>query len=79
MCRTTVAKAVSFAKRSLVSDTSKAYVSKVMQAALVKDAVECVRADQKEFAAFVGLTADDLGVLLRYQESLIFNCAKWKP
>lgn len=78
MCRTAVTKAVAFARKHLKQDASKSYAGQVVRAALVDDAVECIKSDDSKFAAFVGLTADDLGVLLRYQENLLYQCAEWK-
>ncbi len=78
LCRTSVDKAVAFAKKHLARDLSKSSAAKYMRSALLQDAVECIGANQKEFAAFVALTAEDLGVLLRYQENLLFSCQKWK-
>ena len=78
VCRTTLNKAEAFAKKHLRSDFSKSNVRRALMSALAPDGVECVSSDDPRFAAFLALTADDLGVILRYQENLLYSCERWK-
>lgn len=43
------------------------------------DTLECVSAHSPEFVRFVGIPTDDFGVILRYQETLVNRCERWKP
>lgn len=78
ICRLTKAQVAGFAKSVAQHQRTKAYADKVVNAALVRDALECIAADSAKFSEFVGIHADDLRVLLQYQENLLYSCERWK-
>lgn len=43
------------------------------------DGFVCIPASSEEFKEFGAIRFDDIGVILRYTETLINRCEKWKP
>lgn len=78
LCRLTKGQVAGFAKSIAQHSRTKAYADRVVRAALALDALECIRADEAKFSEFVGIHADDLRVILQYQENLLYSCQKWK-
>lgn len=66
------------AKKNLRSDEAKTQVKALVKNGFSSDEVECIRADDPEFAKYGGISFSDLGVLLRFQEDLLFSCERWK-
>lgn len=78
MCRNTKKNLAAWLKGIAQHEFTRANAEPGVEALLAPDDIECIRADAKEFAALVGVPADDLRVLLQYQENLLYNCEKWK-
>lgn len=41
-------------------------------------AYTCIKASSKDFRKFAGISFDDLGTILRYNETLKHSCRVWK-
>jgi hypothetical protein len=78
VCRLSKEESTQLAVALVANKFSKKYAHKIVNYALAEDKLECVRADAQAFAAFAGITFQDLGVLLRYQEALLYSCERWK-
>jgi hypothetical protein len=77
MCRTSQFQALVFARHALKRSASVKYADRVIKAALEADARECIESNNPAFAGLAGITFEDLGVLLRFQEELLYSCKKW--
>lgn len=78
MCRRTKARMTEYIRQIAQYQQTVDYAPKVLAAIMAADASECIKADAKEFGAMIGLTAEDMRVLLQYQENLLYKCEKWK-
>lgn len=78
LCRITKADIEASAKRVFRYGKTKAHVRKALDILIAEDAEECVPASDRAFAAFAGITFADLGVIMRYQEALVYKCEKWR-
>lgn len=78
MCRVQKETLVGFAKKIAKHQRTRNYAERVIDAAVAKDALECIRADESKFANMVGIPADDLRVLLQFQEELLYACERWR-
>lgn len=79
MCRRTTARMVAFVKEIAKHDETKRYAAQVLAQALAKDDDECIKSSDPAFNTMIGTPADDLRVLLQYQEELLYKCQKWAP
>lgn len=77
MCLVTPDTLTAFVQRIAKHQRTRAYAPAVIQQVLVTG-LKCIKASDPKFAAMVGIPADDLRVLLQYNENLIYKCAKWK-
>lgn len=78
MCRVNKETLIAAAKRIARHSRTKAYAKKVIEASVAADAIECIGASEQKFASMVGIPADDLRVLLQFQEDLLYGCERWK-
>src|SRR3990167_8793733 len=60
MCRVEKAALVRFVQKIARNQVTKDYAAQAIDVALAKDALECIKADEKRFATLVGIPADDL-------------------
>lgn len=74
----TRAEIAALAKRALKSDAAKSQVNAIVRQGFAKDGKNCIRADDPEFAKFGAFSFSDIGVILRYEEDLIYSCERWK-
>lgn len=79
MCRRTKAALTDWAVRMVRRPESRRYAVQAIRSALAEDGVECIPANAKEFGQMIGVPADDMRVLLQFQENLLFSCERWKP
>lgn len=77
MCRRTKESLAKFVKSNAQHTNTKNYARQVINQIIAEDGIECVKADSQAFGAMVGIPADDLRVLLQYQENLLYKCEKW--
>ena len=80
MCRRTKEALTKWVVAIAQHSRTRQFASKVLDQALAEDpkGEDCIKADAKEFGSLIGLTADDMRVLLQYQENLLYSCEKWK-
>ncbi len=81
LCRESTAQLVARVEKWAQNDFTRMNVRGVLQKALASSepaALECIRADSREFATMLGLPADDMRVLLQYIENLLYSCERWK-
>lgn len=80
MCRRTKAALTKWVQAIAQHSQTRQYAARVLESALAEDpkAEECIKADAKEFGSLIGVTAEDMKVLLQYQENLLYSCEKWK-
>lgn len=80
MCRNVKSNLVDFLKKIAKHQGTRDQVENIVNTAFQADplGVECVKADEPNFAALVGISADDLRVLLQYMENLVYKCERWK-
>lgn len=71
-------------KAFIESESSRAdirdYSGKIV-ATMIKEpgnGFRCITTDSPEFAEFGAIRFDDIGVILRYTETLINRCERWK-
>lgn len=78
MCRRTQANVAKFVNANARHMRTKSYAREYIAKVMAEDGLECISANAKEFAELVGIPADDLRVMLQYQENLIYKCERWK-
>jgi hypothetical protein len=78
ICRMTKEDLTRFAKKSVKTDLAKKHVPQVVGQMLAPNGMECVDAREKKFARYGCYSFDDIAVMLRYQENLLYSCEKWK-
>lgn len=78
MCRVVKRDLVAFAQKIARHQRTKNFAPQIINASVARDALECIKADEQAFSSMVGIPADDLRVLLQYQESLLYRCEKWR-
>lgn len=79
VCRTPRAAIAAHARAEARTQAFKQGANDWIKENIAPEELECVPASSPEFARFVGIPAEDFGVLLRYQETLINRCERWKP
>jgi hypothetical protein len=80
MCRRTKEAMAKFAVAIAQHEQTRKYAARVLEQVMAEDpkGEECIQASEKAFGSMIGLTAEDMRVLLQYQENLVYGCAKWK-
>lgn len=78
ICRLTKSAIVKWAKKSLAREESKQYVNAAVREMFKPDDVECIDARDPKFKVFGAYSFEDISVMLRYQENLLYSCERWK-
>lgn len=78
MCRRTKESLAKFVKEVAQHSATRNLAREAINEIVAQDAIECIKADSAAFAQIVGIPADDLRVLLQYQENLLYKCERWK-
>lgn len=80
MCRRTKEALTKWVVAIAQRSQTRKYAARVLEQALAADpkGEDCIKADAKEFGALIGVPADDMRVLLQYQENLLYSCERWR-
>jgi len=78
ICRLSRSAVSNFAQKTLREDLSKQEMRKNIASFISQGGADCIDTTDREFAKYAALKFDDLKVLIRYQEKLIFSCEQWK-
>lgn len=78
MCRRTQKAMTEFVKKIAKHQLTKDHAEEVLASVMADDSEDCVKASDPAFGKMLGLTADDMRVLLQFQENLLYSCQKWK-
>lgn len=79
ICRLSRKQVANFAAKVLKNQDAKEEVRRHVAAFISEAGQDCIDTTDRNFAKFAALTFDDLRILFRYQEKLIFSCEQWKP
>ena len=77
MCTVLPDTLTAFVRKIARHSRTKAYAKQAIDRALATGLL-CIKASDPKFASMVGIPADDLRVLLQYNENLLYSCKSWK-
>lgn len=78
MCRNTKEQLAEYIVDAASKEITKQVAKGIVNAILAEDVQECILSSSDAFKTLAGVPWDDIGVMLRYQENLVFSCEKWK-
>lgn len=78
ICRLKQAAIAKWAKKNLAQEESKKYVNAAVKQMFSEDDVECIDAKSDKFKSYGCYSFEDIRVMLRYEENLLYSCEKWK-
>lgn len=78
MCRRTQARMVAFVKEIAQHQFTADHAKEALASVMAPDGEDCVKASDPAFGNMLGLTAEDMRVLLQFQENLLYSCEKWR-
>lgn len=78
MCQAQQRRIVAWLQKMAKHSTTRKYIPQYAKAMLARDSGACIAANDQRFEQLVGMSVDDLGALLQYQEDLIYKCERWK-
>lgn len=80
MCQAEVQRVVAWVKKTAKYKQTRKYAERILRANLnlMASASSCINARDPRFATLVGIPVDDLGMMLKHMEDLVYSCEKWK-
>jgi len=80
MCQAEAQRVLVWVQKNLRYKASRKYAAKLLHANLnqLATASSCISAKDPRFGTLVGLPVNDLGMLLKHMENLVYSCEKWK-
>lgn len=77
MCRRSRVSVAKWVNGIALHFATRKYAERVLAKIMASDSEECISSGDPAFSSMIGITAEDMRVLLQFQEELIHRCQKW--